>query len=196
MRDPTVRHCRRRRKTAGVEKLISRGSSRRSRVRGRSGEKFVFRFCRNRGSCSYPASARGAYARSSRYARRGCGGRVGSQRDLIMPTNDIDTDVKSCGPGLPVLRSSRSQRSRVAPTTGAIEPVPGEITYKRENRRAGNAGCSADPVVTAACVLCCRRAMGEAITRHSLRPLDLSKGMSITALGRNSPRECRRASAI
>jgi hypothetical protein len=28
----------------------------------------------------------------------------------------------------------------------------------------------AEPVVTAACVFCCRRAMGEAITRHSLRP--------------------------
>jgi len=28
----------------------------------------------------------------------------------------------------------------------------------------------AKPVVTAACVFCCRRAMGEAITRHSLRP--------------------------
>jgi hypothetical protein len=29
----------------------------------------------------------------------------------------------------------------------------------------------AEPVVTAACFFCCRRAMGEAITRHSLRPL-------------------------
>jgi len=28
----------------------------------------------------------------------------------------------------------------------------------------------AKPVVTAACFFCCRRAMGEAITRHSLRP--------------------------
>jgi hypothetical protein len=25
--------------------------------------------------------------------------------------------------------------------TGAIKPVPGEITYKRYNHRAGNAGC-------------------------------------------------------
>ena len=31
---------------------------------------------------------------------------------------------------------------------------------------------TADPVVTAACFFCCRRAMGEAITRHSLRPLN------------------------
>jgi len=28
----------------------------------------------------------------------------------------------------------------------------------------------ADPVVTAACFLFCRRAMGEAFTRHSLHP--------------------------
>jgi hypothetical protein len=28
----------------------------------------------------------------------------------------------------------------------------------------------APPVVTAACFFCCRRAMGEAFTRHSLRP--------------------------
>jgi hypothetical protein len=28
----------------------------------------------------------------------------------------------------------------------------------------------AEPVVTAACFSCCRRAMGEAFTRHSLRP--------------------------
>jgi hypothetical protein len=30
---------------------------------------------------------------------------------------------------------------------------------------------SAGPVVTAACFFCCRRAMGEASARHSLRPL-------------------------
>jgi hypothetical protein len=29
----------------------------------------------------------------------------------------------------------------------------------------------AKPVVTAACFFCCRRAMGEVVTRHSLRPL-------------------------
>jgi hypothetical protein len=49
----------------------------------------------------------------------------------IMPTNDCDADVKSCGPGLPELRPSRPQRSRVALVTGAIEPVPGESAYKR-----------------------------------------------------------------
>jgi hypothetical protein len=33
----------------------------------------------------------------------------------------------------------------------------------------------ADPVVTAACFSCCRRAMGEAFTRHSLRPLSIMR---------------------
>jgi hypothetical protein len=34
----------------------------------------------------------------------------------------------------------------------------------------------AKPVVTAACFFCCRRAMGEATTRHSLRPLRFPRG--------------------
>jgi len=56
------------------------------------------------------------------------------QRDLIMPTNNIDADVKSCGPGLPVLRSA--QRASVVAAmklrftrTGATKPVPGASTY-------------------------------------------------------------------
>ena len=35
----------------------------------------------------------------------------------------------------------------------------------------------AEPVVTAACFSCCRRAMGEAITRHSPRPLIYSRAV-------------------
>src|SRR5882724_12670125 len=42
----------------------------------------------------------------------------------------------------------------------------------------------ADPVVTAACFFCCRRAMGEAITRHSLRPLRFPRAKLPAALGR------------
>jgi hypothetical protein len=45
----------------------------------------------------------------------------------------------------------------------------------------------ADPVVTAACVFCCRRAMGEAITRHSLRPPDF-EGETRAKLGQILPR--------
>jgi hypothetical protein len=55
--------------------------------------------------------------------------------------------------------------------TGARKPVPGEITYKplKPSRREGRA-FRAKPVVTAACVFCCRRAMGAAGARSSLRP--------------------------
>ncbi len=60
----------------------------------------------------------------------GSGGRVELQHDLIMRTNNVDADVKSCGPGLPVLRSAECAE-RALSQTGAIEPVPEEITYKR-----------------------------------------------------------------
>jgi hypothetical protein len=41
----------------------------------------------------------------------------------------------------------------------------------------------AEPVVTAACYFCCRRAMGAACTRHSLRPLP-SRATHEASLGR------------
>jgi hypothetical protein len=41
----------------------------------------------------------------------------------------------------------------------------------------------AEPVVTAACFFCCRRAMGEAFTRHSLRPLFNFEGDACNSLG-------------
>jgi hypothetical protein len=40
--------------------------------------------------------------------------------------------------------------------TGAIKPVPGEITYKPVNYRAGKAGCSARTCGSAACVFAAR----------------------------------------
>src|SRR5258707_6369544 len=42
----------------------------------------------------------------------------------------------------------------------------------------------AKPVVTAACFFCCRRAMGEAITRHSLRPLRFPRAKLLAPLRR------------
>src|SRR5882762_6864117 len=45
----------------------------------------------------------------------------------------------------------------------------------------------APPVVTAACFFCCRRAMGEAITRHSLRPCS-DEGDLFEQLGHSVPR--------
>jgi hypothetical protein len=39
-------------------------------------------------------------------------------------------DVKSCGPGVPVLAPAQCAE-RALSQTGAIKPVPGETTYKR-----------------------------------------------------------------
>ena len=47
----------------------------------------------------------------------------------------------------------------------------------------------AEPVVTAACVFCCRRAMGEVITRHSLRPLRFSRATYWQHPGVNASRD-------
>jgi hypothetical protein len=122
----------------------------------------VFILCR-------PASCRGTYAR--RHERRGgmrwC---VGLQRDLFAPTNFPTRTVKSCGPGLPVLRSCATRQGALS-QTGAIKPVPEESAYKPSNTARGMPDDPAEPVVTAACISFRTRAMGEAFTRHSLRPL-------------------------
>ena len=82
-------------------------------------------------------------SRSSRTLGLGCGGRVGLQRDLGHADEQIDATVKSCGPGIPVLMPSRRRCWRIALTTGAIKPVPGESTYnpfkplRREGRLLG-----------------------------------------------------------
>ena len=46
----------------------------------------------------------------------------------------------------------------------------GERAISRKTIAQGMPVAPALPVVTAACLLCCRRAMGAACTRHSLRP--------------------------
>src|SRR3569833_664335 len=53
---------------------------------------------------------------------------------------------------------------------------------------------SAEPVVTAAYVFCCRRAkffkdIGAASIRHSPRPLAFRQGIAVAELGRDPPRE-------
>jgi hypothetical protein len=56
--------------------------------------------------------------------------------------------------------------------TGAKEPGPrGERAGNRNTIAQGRPDDLAEPVVTAACFFCCRRAMGAACTRPSLRPL-------------------------
>ena len=78
--------------------------------------------------------------------------------------------AKSCGPDPPTLGSSLCVTN--AQATVAKKPgTPGRARDTPSNHCAGNAGCFGVPVVTAACFFCCRRAMGAASTRHSLRPL-------------------------
>jgi hypothetical protein len=55
---------------------------------------------------------------------------------------------------------------------GGNKPVSKESAYKPSYIARGMPDDLAEPVVTAACFLFCRRAMGEAFTRHSPYPLD------------------------
>jgi hypothetical protein len=61
--------------------------------------------------------------------------------------------------------------------TGARKPGPRESTKDTVKTIAqGMPVDLAEPVVTAASFSCCWRAMGEAFTRHSLRPLSFEGG--------------------
>ena len=122
----------------------------------------------------HPASMQRDVSRSSRHVRRGCDGRFGDAREFLVRTNVAGADVKACGPRLPTLRSSRAAANRAM--TGARKPGSrGEYVIIVKTIAQGMPDDSAEPVVTAACFFYCRRAMGEAVTRHSLRPL-LSEG--------------------
>jgi hypothetical protein len=60
--------------------------------------------------------------------------------------------------------------------TGARKPGPrGERERNRNTIAQGRPDDLAEPVVTAACFFSCRRAMGAACTRPSLRPLYFEK---------------------
>ncbi|WP_315789753.1 hypothetical protein, partial [Bradyrhizobium sp. SZCCHNR3027] len=61
---------------------------------------------------AHPASIKRGVSRSSQTLGAGCGGRVGLQRDLIMPTNSPMCTVKPRGPGIPVLMPSSRRRLR------------------------------------------------------------------------------------
>ena len=100
----------------------------------------------------------------------GCDGRAGVARRAIKVRT-----AKSRGPDAPTLASSPGGRFP-SKATGAIKPgTPGRSRISRNTIAQGMPVDPAKPVVTAACVFCCRRAMGEAITRHSLRPPYLSR---------------------
>src|SRR5277367_1629354 len=68
--------------------------------------------------------------------------------------------------------------------TGARKPGPrGEHAGNRNTIARGRPDDLAEPVVTAACFFCCRRAMGAACTRSSLRPLSFRAALYGTNSG-------------
>src|ERR1700739_675250 len=94
-------------------------------------------------------------SRSSRHVRRGCGGRDGVAA-LARRRTTLTRTVKACGPGLPTLRPSRAVASDAM--TGAIKPGPrGERAISVKTIAQGMPDDLAEPVVTAACLLFCRR---------------------------------------
>jgi hypothetical protein len=96
--------------------------------------------------------------------------------------------AKPCGPGLPTLRLS--QREMISLMTGARKPGPrGERDISRKTIAQGMPDDPAEPVVTAASFFCCWRAMGEALTRHSLRPLVYRGTQLMQNSGAIAPRE-------
>ena len=111
----------------------------------------------------------------------GCDGRFGDAREIFVRTNGAGADVKACGPDTPTLVSSE-QNDLLA--TGAKEPGPrGERAISVKTIAQGMPDDSAEPVVPSPCFFHCTGAMGEAFTRHSLRPLDF-RGYGSHQVGR------------
>jgi hypothetical protein len=93
--------------------------------------------------------------------------------------------AKSCGPGAP-MQALRSLVSMSPTTDGGNQAwSPGRSRISRKTIAQGRPDDVAEPVVTAACVFVCRRAMGAASTRPSLRPLDF-RGRCLPQLGRET----------
>ena len=82
--------------------------------------------------------------------------------------------AKSCGPDTPTLVSSRRRRFADDGSKKARFPGRARRTPLKPSRRECRDDL-AEPVVPAACVFACRRAMGAASTRHSLRPLSIQR---------------------
>jgi hypothetical protein len=135
----------------------------------------------------------GRFGRSSRYVGRGCDGRGWHvRRAWRMRT------AKSRGPGAPGLAPSLrigdvgpsgSTRREPQATVTKTSWTPGRSRISRKTIARGMPGDPAEPVVTAACFFCCRWAMGEAITRHSPRPLRSLRANLSASLGRGVSRD-------
>jgi len=94
-------------------------------------------------SMRIPPHCKGRCARSSRHARRGGDGRGNSQQARkSVRTNERLADVKSQGPDTPMLVSARDNASHCTGHGGQQARRTRETAYKREDHRAGKAGCS------------------------------------------------------
>jgi len=115
---------------------------------------------------AYPASCRGTYA-SSRYVEVGCDGRDGCARRA---QSGADGEVVWSWPLDAEVCATRQRR--VVAKWGQERRSPGRArrTPLKPSRGEGR-DVPAEPVVPAACILCCRRAMGAAGSRPSSRPL-------------------------
>ena len=123
-------------------------------------------------SSSHPAAVRGAYR--DRHGRKavGCGGREDAQRacradESMLAGGQV---VWSCPPDAGDKPAGERACRRWRLSSPALQ---GEREAAVKTAARGMPAVSAEPVVTAACVFCCRRAMGAASIRHSPRPLGL-----------------------
>jgi len=146
-------------------------------------------------NCAVPRPIRRGVSRSSRTLGAGCGGRVDAaawftprrrtarrarrNRAVLIPRRWYQA---CCG--------AHVAQVMVAKTPGA----PGRTRISRKAIARGGPDVAARPVVPAACIFCCRRAMGVANTRPSPRPLFAMRAVGIAKLGQLMPREGDRMS--
>jgi hypothetical protein len=93
------------------------------------------------------------------------------------PDDRLRRNPPSCRPRRRITIRPTDLRTSLADDGGKKARSPGEST--KETVKTIAQGMPADlakPVVTAACVFCCRRAMGEAITRHFPAPSSFPEG--------------------
>ena len=110
-------------------------------------------------------------------------------RAIFVRTNGADADAKARGPGLPTLRPST--REMISRAMGAIKPgSQGERAISVKTVAQGMPDDPAEPVVPSPCFFIRTGAMGEAFTRHSLRPLLSSRAVRCSTRARFAPREC------
>jgi hypothetical protein len=132
---------------------------------------FLFPFIRNHGLI--PASRLEEGALRGRHGRRVRDAVGVSGRSMIsMRTNDSDTTVKSRGSGTPELMPSLAiMLAHHRKRRGQDSRSPGRARINRNTIAQGRSGCPRPNLwYLPPAFFCCRRAMGEASSRPSLRP--------------------------